>query len=64
MPYDELMKLMIEDAKLTQKWREECACCANCRNYYSEYGDDLCKEMDIIPEHVDDIYNGRCNKWR
>ena len=59
----EIMAMMIEDANKTQKWRRNNPCCANCKHYYTDYGCDLCKKNDIIPEDVDDIYKGKCNGW-
>lgn len=64
LSYEEMVKLMIEDAEKTQKWREEKPCCANCRYYYYEYGCDMCRKNDCIPEWVEDVYEGNCGDWK
>ena len=61
MSYEEMTKLMIEDAERIQKWRSENPCCANCRNYYEDVGCDFCHYWEIPQE---DIYKDKCSEWR
>ena len=65
LSYKEMIDLMIEDAERTQKWREEKPCCANCGNYYEEYGCDLCKYWEIAGgENGESIYEYTCGQWK
>ena len=63
MSYEEMFKLMIEDADRAQKWRAENPCCANCKYYYEDVGCDCCHYWGDVGEDTD-IYKDKCGEWR
>ena len=63
MTLDEIYEMLKEEDIRYERWRTCNPCCANCKYYYTDYGCDLCKKMDIIPEDITDIYHGKCENW-
>lgn len=56
MSMEEYAELMKQDEEKRQKH----PCCGNCRNFYTEYGVDLCKFWE---EPKEDVGNDKCSEW-
>lgn len=63
MSLSEFYALLEEDNRKYEAWRKRKPCCANCKNYYMDYGIDCCKKFDCVPEDVLDIDEQKCTRW-